>query len=329
VARALALAAVLLAACTGAEARPGFAGALPSAGGLGGPSRPPIPEKRGGPLKVVTTTTDLKALVQVVGGDAVEVESLAPPLQDPHTVDVKPGQLARLKTAALLVRIGLDHEPWLPRALRTLGDPRFVPGSPHYLDTSRSVRVLQAEAPRVRQGSGTGHVHGYGNTHYWLDPEHGRAMTAAIAESLARLAPIHAARFDVHRRHFLSRLDAGLGRWSEVLAPYRGARVVVVHDTWPYFAARFGLVVAAAVEPTPGVPPSPVHLADLAERMRAGGIRVIVAEPSSNAAVVNSLAARAGARAITLVPSVGGDPGAGDYISLFDLNVRRLAEALR
>ncbi len=321
-ARALALAAVLLAAAPAwGEERPGFAGALPSAGGLGGPSRPPI--------KVITTTTDLKALVQAVGGDAGDVESLAPPLQDPHTVDVKPGQLARLKTAALLVRIGLDHEPWLPRALRTLGDERFAPGSPHYLDTSRRVRVLQAEAPRVREGGGAGHVHGYGNTHYWLDPENGRAMTAAIAEALTRLAPAHAARFEAQRQRFLSALDAGLARWSAALAPYRGARVVVVHDTWPYFAARFGLVVAAAVEPTPGVPPSPAYLADLAQRMRAGGVRVIVAEPSSNAAVVNSLAARVTGRAVTLVPSVGGDPAAADYVALFDLNVRRLAEALR
>jgi ABC-type Zn uptake system ZnuABC Zn-binding protein ZnuA len=313
VTRALALAAVLFAAA------PAWAGAeeRPSAGGLGGPSRPPI--------KVITTTTDLKALVQAVGGDIVDVESLAPPLQDPHTVDVKPGQLARLKTAALLVRIGLDHEPWLPRALRTLGDTRLA-----HLDTSRSVQIQQAEAPRVREsGSSARHVHGYGNTHYWLDPENGRAMTAAIVEALSRHAPAHAARFEAQRGRFLAALDAGLARWSAALAPHRGARVVVVHDTWPYFAARFGLVVTAAVEPTPGVPPSPAYLADLAERMRAGGVRVIVAEPSSNMAVVNSLAARVNGRVVTLVPSVGGDPAAADYVALFDLNVRRLAEALR
>ena len=310
--RALALAAILVVAVPASD---------DTEGGSGGPSGPP--------LHVITTTTDLKALVQAVGGDAVTVESLAPPLQDPHTVDVKPGQLARLKTAALLVRIGLDHEPWLPRALRTLGDERFAPGTPRHLDTSRSVRVLQAEAPRVRDGSGGAHVHGYGNPHYWLDPENGRAMTAAIAEALSQHAPAHAGRFTAQRQRFLAGLDAGVARWSAALAPYRGARVVVVHDTWPYFAARFGLVVTAAVEPTPGVPPSPAYLADLAERMRAGGVRVIVAEPSSNAALVNSLAARVRGRAVTLVPSVGGDPAATDYIALFDLNVRRLVEALR
>ena len=89
------------------------------------------------PLSVVTTSPDLKALVEAVGGKTVRVESLAPPLQDPHAVEVKPGQLAKLKAAALLVRIGLDHEPWLGRALHTVGDSRFTRESPHYLDTSK------------------------------------------------------------------------------------------------------------------------------------------------------------------------------------------------
>jgi len=69
----------------------------------------------GGVLDVVTTSTDLKALVEAVGGERVTAESLAPALHEPHAVDVKPGQLARLKSAALLVRVGLDHEPWLAR----------------------------------------------------------------------------------------------------------------------------------------------------------------------------------------------------------------------
>jgi ABC-type Zn uptake system ZnuABC Zn-binding protein ZnuA len=281
-----------------------------------------------GTLSVIATSTDLKALVEAVGGDRVQVESLAAPLQDPHAVDVKPGQLARLKTADLLVRIGLDHEPWLAGALAAAGAGRFARGSPHDLDVSRDVRLLQAETPRVRDERGAAHVHGFGNTHYWLDPENARPITAAIAAALARLAPGDGARFDANRRRFLARLDDGLARWTRALAPYRGTRVVVVHETWPYFADRFGLVVVAAVEPSPGVPPSPASLATLTERMRAAGVRVIVAEPYSDPALVDRLAARTGARVARLVPSVGGDPDATDYITLFDLNVRRLADAL-
>lgn len=278
-------------------------------------------------LDVVTTSTDLKALVEAVGGDRVHVESLAPPLQDPHAVEVTPRQLVKLKAAQLLVRIGLDHEPWLVRVLRAVDDPRFVPGSPHYLDTAKTVQLLQTETPRVRSERGV-HVHAFGNTHYWLDPENARPMTAAILDALGRLSPPARPAFAANRARFLERLWAGGARWARAMAPYRGTRVVVVHETWPYFAHRFGLVVAAAVEPTPGMPPSPASLATLIERMRATGVKLLIAEPSANGSLVEQVAARSGAKAVTLIPSVGGAPDARDYLALFDVNIDRLTRAL-
>ena len=112
------------------------------------------------------------------------------------------------------------------------------------------------------------------------------------------------------------------------MAPLRGARVVVVHETWPYFARRFGLVIVAAVEPTPGVPPSPAALGALVQRIREAGVKLVIAEPYADASLVAQVAARSGARAVTLVPSVGGDADARDYLSLFDLDVRRLVAAM-
>jgi ABC-type Zn uptake system ZnuABC Zn-binding protein ZnuA len=279
-----------------------------------------------GPLHVVATSTDLKSLIEAVGGNNVQVESLAPPLSDPHSVEVKPGQLAKLKAAALLVRIGLDHEPWLAAALGTVNDPRFVRGSPHYLDTSKGIQLLQAETPRIRADRGT-HLHGLGNTHFWLDPENSRPITAAILEALSRLAPADRAFFENNRKRFLVRLDERLKDWQRAMAPLKGARVVVFHESWPYFAERFGLVIVAALESTPGVPPSPSYLAILIQKMRDSGIRLIIAEPYSNASIVKEVAAKSGATAVTLIPSVGGDPAAADYLSLFDLNVKRLAQS--
>lgn len=281
----------------------------------------------GGPLRVVTTSTDLRALVEVVGGARVQADSLAPALHDPHAVEVTPRQFAKLKGADLLVRIGLDHEPWLARILRAVNDPRFARGSPNDLDTSRGVELLQTETPRVRSERGV-HVHGFGNPHFWLDPENAGPITAAIVDALAGLAPADRREFEANRARFFERLRTGLARWSRDLAPYRGTRVVVVHDTWPYFARRFGLVVVAAVEPTPGVPPSPGSLGTLVERMRQTGVKVLLAEPSSHTSLVRDVAARTGARAVTLVPSVGADPAATDYIALFDVNVTRLVQAL-
>jgi ABC-type Zn uptake system ZnuABC Zn-binding protein ZnuA len=281
----------------------------------------------GGPLAVAATSTDLRSLVEEVGGDRVRVEALAPPLQDPHAVEVKPGQIAALRGASLLVRIGLDHEPWLAGLLRTVGDARFAPGGPNVLDCSKGIELLQADTARVRPEQGV-HVHGFGNTHYWLDPENARPITAGILAALTRLLPADRAYFESRRADFLKRLDAGLARWTGALQPYRGARVVVVHESWPYFARRFGLQIVAAVEPTPGVPPSPAYLAGITKQMKETNVRVLIAEPYSSAALVARVASLGGARAVTLVASVGGAPEVPDYLALFDLDVARLAEAL-
>lgn len=280
----------------------------------------------GGVLDVVTTSTDLKSLVEAVGGARVAVESLAPALHEPHAVDVKPGQLRHLKSAALLVRVGLDHEPWLARVRATVNEPRFAPGGSGDLDVSRNIELLQTETPRLKSDA-TAHVHGFGNPHYWLDPANARPITETILDGLARLAPEGREAFTRNRALFLERLDAGVIRWTNMLAPYRGARVVVFHDTWPYLARRFGLTIVAAVEPAPGVPPSPASLASLTTSMKGAGVRVLIVEPATSASVASRVAATSGARIVTLVPSVGGDPEARDYLELFELDVRRLAAA--
>jgi ABC-type Zn uptake system ZnuABC Zn-binding protein ZnuA len=272
-------------------------------------------------LPVAATTTDLVDLVAAVGGDRVRVESLTDPRHDPHTRELLPRQLGLLKDAALVVRIGLDHEPWLRGAVAASG------ARGRDLDVSRAVSVLDPDTPRLRPDARP-HLHAYGNPHYWLDPENARPMTARIAETLGELLPDGAALFAANRARFLARLDAGHTRWRAQLAPFAGARVVVAHDTWPYFARRFDLVIAAAVEEQPGVPPSPAHLARLVERMRRAGVRAIVAEPGAAPAVLRRLADATGARVVTLVPSVGAEAAARDYIALFDLNVARLAAAL-
>ncbi|MDQ9169012.1 metal ABC transporter substrate-binding protein [Oxalobacteraceae bacterium R-40] len=269
-------------------------------------------------LKIVATTSDLKALVVAIGGERVEVDSIAAPNQDPHSIELKPNQIARLRNAALVVRIGLDHEPWLSR----------LQSNAQILDVSRGVRLTQTETPRLRVER-RAHVHAFGNPHYWLDPENARPMTAAIADALAKLSPSDRAYFDTNRNNFLKKLDGKLEKWKAALAPYRGTRAVVIHDSWTYFAERFGLSIVAAAEPTPGVPPSPSELAKLFARMRDGDVRLIIADPHSNPSLVEQIAQRSGARAVTLIPSVGADPAAGDYTSLFDVNVRRLVEAMR
>jgi ABC-type Zn uptake system ZnuABC Zn-binding protein ZnuA len=266
------------------------------------------------PLNVITTSADLKSLTSAVGGAHVIVESLAAPEQDPHAIELKPGQLSRVRKAALLIRVGLDHEPWVAKLK--------LPPNITVLDASRNVRLTQTQTPRLR-AERRAHVHAFGNTHYWLDPENALPITAAIRDALAMLSPKDARAFDANRAAFVQTLMPKLEQWKKALAPYRRTRLVVVHDTWAYFAEAFGLELLAAAEATPGVPPSPAELAALFRRMREAGVKVFIADPHSNPSLVRQISERTGAQPVVLSPS------GHDYIRVFDENVASLADALR
>ena len=269
-------------------------------------------------FQIVATTTDIQALITAVAGNKLEVESLAAPTQDPHSLELKPGQLLRLRSASLIVRIGLDHEPWLARA-------QF---KAPVLNLSENVRLLQTETPRLRVER-QAHVHAFGNPHYWLDPENTKAMVISISQALGKLIPADRSYFNANRDTFIKQADERMAIWKKALAPHAGTRIVVVHDTWIYFADRFNLSIVASAEATPGVPPSPAELAKLYSRMREAKVRLVVADPNSNDSLVRQIAEHGNARIVALVPSVGADPAARDYLSLIDLNVDRLVKALR
>jgi ABC-type Zn uptake system ZnuABC Zn-binding protein ZnuA len=265
-------------------------------------------------LYVVASSADLKSLAEAVGGARIEVESLAAPEQDPHAIEVKPAQLARARGAALLIRIGLDHEPWLSKLK--------LPPSVVVLNASQNVRLVQTQTPRLRVER-RAHVHAYGNTHYWLDPANAVPITAAIRDAFTKLRPQDAQFFEANMNAFVDVLTKKIEAWKAALAPFRGTKIVVVHDSWSYFAEAFGLQVVAAAEPHPGVPPSPAELAALFQRMREIGLRILIADPHSNPSLVRQIAAKSGAHAVTLSPS------GHDYIRLFDDNVSRLVAALK
>ena len=266
---------------------------------------------------IIATTTDIAALVKAVAGDRVEVESLASPTQDPHSLELKPNQLLRLHSASLVVRIGLDHEPWLAR----------VQFNAPVLDLSRNVRLLQTETPRLRVERQS-HVHAFGNPHYWLDPENAKAMVISICMGLSKLDVADRIIFEANRDAFIRQIDTRMSSWKKALAPYTGTRIVVVHDTWIYFADRFNLSIVAAAETTPGVPPSPAELAKLYSRMREAKVRLVIADPNSNESLIRQIGTHGEARVVALAPSVGADPAAIDYFSLIEMNIDRLVKAL-
>jgi len=281
-----------------------------------------------GAVKVVTSTQDLAAIVEEIGGDRVSVESLARGYQDPHLVEPKPSFILKLHGADLLVVVGRELEAgWLPRLVQQSRNARIQPGASGYLDASQNARILDIPTGEITRAMGD--VHPLGNPHYWLDPDNGRRMAQAVRDRLSQLSPGDSGTFARRYADFDRRLADAEKRWDARMAPYRGTEIVTYHRSWSNFAERFGLQVVGFVEPKPGIPPSPAHTLALTQDMKRRAVPIIVVEPYFDLRTPNALARATGAGVLVLTPSVGGVKEAGTYIALFDYNIGLLVDALQ
>ena len=279
-------------------------------------------------LNVVTTLQDLASIAQSVGGDRVDAFAIAKGYQDPHFVDPKPSYLTLLRNADLLEVVGLELEiGWLPPLLDQSRNPKIRPGGAGYLDASQGVEILDRPTGTVNRSMGD--VHPSGNPHYWLEPGNAIRVAIQVSQKLSQLRPADASYFAGRLQNFKVRMNEANKRWTAALAPYRGAKIVTYHRSWPNFTRRYGLNVIAYVEPKPGIPPSPSHTFELINQMKAEKVKVILVEPFFDLKTPNSIAERTGAKVVVMYPSVGGTPETGDYFKLFDRNVDALVKALR
>jgi zinc/manganese transport system substrate-binding protein len=278
-------------------------------------------------IRVVTTIPDLKALTDEVGGDLVDVESLARGTQNAHELEIRPSLMLKLRRADLLIENGLELDSWAEVAVQGANNPKIVRGASGRIDASRGIQVLDVPVARVDRSMGD--VHPLGNPHYSLDPGMAPIITQNIVDGLARFAPERRAVFEKNRQAFLARLDEAMARWARMLEPVRGAKVVVYHPQWIYVLTRFGLVQAATLEDRPGIPASPAHLTRIIRQMKEERIRVLIVEPWNDVKLATRIADEAGAQAVVLASMVGGVKGTDSYIAALDHNVNALAQALR
>jgi zinc/manganese transport system substrate-binding protein len=279
-------------------------------------------------LKVMTSTQDLASIAGEIGGDKVSVEAIAKGYQDPHFVEAKPSFILKLHSADLLIVVGRELEiGWLPPLITQSRNSKIQPGAPGYLDASLTAKILEVPTGQITRAMGD--VHPQGNPHYWLDPENGRRIAKAVQGKLSELDPGDAAYFAQRYADFDRRLTEAAARWKAAMAPYKGAKVVTYHRSWPNFEDAFGLDVVGYVEPKPGIPPSPAHTLELQQMMKAQNVKVILVEPYFDTKTPDAIARDVGGTVLVLPPSVGGVKEAGDYFQLFDYDIKQLVAALQ
>lgn len=279
-------------------------------------------------INILTTTQDLRSIAAAIGGDKVKADSLAKGYQDPHFVAAKPSFMMKAKSADLFIVVGLELEiGYEELIINGSRNPKIRIGQQGYLDASEGVRLLEVPTTTKIDRS-MGDVHPMGNPHYWLDPENARVMARNIAKRLSEISPEDAGYFEENLTAFNNKMDAKMAEWVKKMGPFKGKRIAIYHRSWPYFADRFGLVIACELEPKPGIPPSPAHLKEVIDIINRDDVKVILMEVFYDEKPARFVESRTGAKAVVVPNSVGGTKEAADYFSLIDVIVDRLAAGL-
>ncbi len=278
-------------------------------------------------IRVVTTLTDLADFARAVGGDLVDVRSLATGVEDTHGVPMKPSFVPVMNKADLLILVGFDCEhAFLPALLEASKNPRIQVSKPGYVDCSKG--IIPRDVPKSTDHS-EGDVHPYGNPHYVLDPVLAKTAIANIYNALVAFAPEHKAEFTRNRDVYLAELNAKIAEWEKAVKPLKGTKFVSYHEHWPYFAARFGLNYFGTIEVKPGIDPSARYIQELATAMKAEHVAIVVREPQFPEKVPKRIAEQTGATMITLPIMPGGVPHTETYIKMMDYIIHTTVAAIQ
>jgi len=271
-------------------------------------------------VKLVATTSDLASIAEEVGGDRVEIDTIADGRRDPHYVEILPSYMLKLRKADVFLQVGLELELWAPQLVQGARNRKL-----QIVDCSEGVQPLNVPST---VSMSEGDIHTQGNPHYWLDPRNGKIIAANIMAELIHVDPEGAPYYRERFARFEAAIDERMTRWKQTMAPHEGTQMVFFHDSWPYFEQAFGVHAAAFIEPKPGVSPSPGHTAEVIRLIQVERIPVVCVANYFDRRVPERIAEQSGAKLVVLATSVGGIDGADDYFSLFDANLARLHAAL-
>lgn len=276
-------------------------------------------------LRVVTTLPDLASITRHVGGEHVDVFSIASGYQNPHFVDPKPSFIVRLSRADMFVQVGLDLEVgWAPSLLESSRNSSIQRGSAGYLDASEGIELKQVPDQVSRE---EGDIHIYGNPHYWLDPNRGKQVADNIYNTLVELDPDNQEAYAKNLEAFKQRIDEKMEEWQGKMEPYKGTEIIAYHNEWVYFEERFGLEIAGFLEPQPGIPPTPSQLVEVIEMVNSRDLNVIINSPYFSNDSPEVVARNTDVQIVQLATMTGGYEEIEDYFDLFDYNIGQLVEA--
>ena len=167
------------------------------------------------------------------------------------------------------------------------------------------------------------------NPHVWVAPGNVAAMTRECSRALAEADPVNAASYEKNAASYIAEIEALRREMHGALDRFRGRPVITFHEAFPYFAAEFGLKIAAVIEREPGTEPSAKEVAETVDIVRKNKIKALFAEPQYPSSAAKTIARETGAVVYTLDPAVTGPDDNRAYIDIMRKNLAVLEKALK
>ena len=254
-------------------------------------------------LNVFACEPHWAALAKAIGGDHVDVISATGAYNDPHYIQARPSLIARMRKANLVVCNGAQLEiGWLPVLMLQGSNAGVQPGQPGYLDASQYMHLLEVPASVDRA---LGDIHPDGNPHIQTSPLNITAVAPELLKRMLVLDPANAAFYRQHYQDFMTRFNAAIQKWQQEAAPLKGMQIITYHEGWVYMENWLSLDTVGYLEPKPGIPPSPSHLADLLVQSKSEHIQGIIYTPYEDEQAPQWLSQRTGIPYV-LIPDTRG-----------------------
>jgi ABC-type Zn uptake system ZnuABC Zn-binding protein ZnuA len=280
----------------------------------------------GAPLKVLAVESFLADIAQNVAGDRLQVATLMPLGLDPHAFEPTPQDIANVADANLLIVNGAGLEEWLQKVLDNAGGQRRIVEAAAGL-ASRAVPAGEGELEQEHTG---------GDPHFWLDPTKVIAYTDNIRDGLIAADPDGKDVYTANAAAYVTKLQA-LDRWiaGQIAQVPAGRRLLVTnHESFGYYADRYGLRVIGAVIPSvsSNASPSAQQMAHLVDMIRSSGAPAIFLEVGNSPQLAQQIAQETGARVVTDLYSHSITPPDGPaptYLDMMRYNTQQIVDALK
>jgi ABC-type Zn uptake system ZnuABC Zn-binding protein ZnuA len=276
-------------------------------------------------LNVVTTVAPITSIVENVGGDRIKLTGIIPEGIDSHTFEPIPSDAKLLSQADLIIINGLDLEiPTVKLAEANLkqGASILSLGQKTLKETDY---VYDFSFPKEK---------GHPNPHLWLNPEYAMSYATIARDELTRLDPANTSTYEKNAAALLKKLEALDQAIKEAVKtiPQNNRRLLTYHDSWPYFARRYGFQVIGAAQPSDFSDPSPREVARLIEQIRKEKVPALFGSEVFPSPVLEQIARETKSRYIDKLrdDELPGKPGEAkhSYIGMMLENLTIMFEAL-